>query len=120
MVLFMVQQAQKPSAVPTVFSVISMSFSALAFIFSIVLLIIAKIGPESGGTATAPTNRAVFTVAGMIFFTGFVWIFAMIGGFAGFIMTIVDIATKRTMILWIPVSAMVLSVISILMSTFAF
>ena len=114
------QQEKRPSASPVVFSVIALVFAALALICAIVLIIISAVGPESGGSATALTNRAVLTVSGMIFFTGFTWIFAMIGGLMGFVMTIVDIIVKRTKIIWIPVSAMVLSITSIILSTVPF
>ena len=114
------QQEKKPSAVPVVFSVIALVFSTLALIFAIVLIIISVVGPESGGSATALTNRAVLTVSGMIFFTGFTWVFAMIGGFVGFIMLIVDIIVKRIKIIWIPIVAMVLSVTSMILSTIPF
>ena len=69
--------------IPVVFSVIALVFSALALICAIVLLIISDVGFDSGGSATALTNRAVLTVSGMIFFTGFTWIFAIIGGLMG-------------------------------------
>ena len=114
------QQEKRPSAVPVVFSVIALVFSALALIFAIVLIIISVVGPESGGSATALTNRGVLTVSGMIFFTGFTWIFAMIGGFMGFVMTIVDIIVKRVKIIWIPVLAMVLGITGIILSTVPF
>ena len=113
------QQEKRPSAVPVVFSVIALVFSALALICAIVLIIISDVGPESG-SATALTNRAVLTVSGMIFFTGFTWLFAMIGGLIGFIMTIVDIVVKRVKIIWIPVSAMVLGITSMILSTVPF
>ena len=111
------QQEKRPSAVPVVFSVIALVLSALALICSILLIIISAVGPERGGTATALTNRAVLTVSGMIFFTGFAWMFAMIGGFMGFVMTIVDIIVKRVKIIWIPVLAMVLGIASMILST---
>ena len=114
------QQEKKPSAGPVVFSVIALAFSALALICAIVLIIISGVGPESGGSATALTNRAVLTVSGMIFFTGFTWIFAMIGGFMGFIMIIVDIVVKRVKIIWIPIVAVVLGVTSMILSTVPF
>ena len=114
------QQEKRPSAVPVVFSVIALVFSALAMICAIVLIIISVVGPERGGSATALTNRAVLTVSGMIFFTGFTWIFAMIGGLMGFVMTIVDIIVKRVKIIWIPALAMVLGITSIILSTVPF
>ena len=114
------QQEKRPSAGPVIFSVIALVFSALALICAIVLIIISAVGPESGGSATALTNRAVLTVSGMIFFTGFTWIFAMIGALLGFVMTIVDIVVKRVKIIWIPALAMVLGITSIILSTVPF
>lgn len=114
------QQEKRPSAVPVVFSVIALVFSAFALICAIILIIISAVGPESGGSATALTNRAVLTVSGMIFFTGFTWMFAMIGGLMGFVMTIVDIIVKRTKIIWIPVLALILSITSTILSTVPF
>ena len=114
------QQGKKPSAVPVVFSIIALVVSTLALICAIVLIIVSTVGPERGGTATALTNRAVLTVSGMIFFTAFAWGFAMIGGFMGFVMTIVDIAVKRVKIIWIPVLAIVLGIGSIILSTVPF
>ena len=111
------QQEKRPSAGPMIISVIALVFSALALICAIVLIIISAVGPESGGSATALTNRTVLTVSGMIFFTGFTWIFAMSGGLMGFVMTIVDIIVKRAKIIWIPVLAMVLGITSIILST---
>ena len=113
-------QEKRQSAVPTVFSVISLVFSALALICAILLIIISNVGPERGGTATALTNRAVLTVSGMIFFVGFTWIFAMIGGFMGLVMTIVDAVVKRVRIIWIPILAIVLGVTSVILSTVPF
>ena len=113
------QQENKPSVIPAVFSVISLILSVLAFICVILLLIITRVGPESGGTATALTNRAVLTVSGMIFFAGFTWVFALIGGFTGLIMTIIDLVMKRFKIIWIPILSMVLGIISFVLSAFA-
>ena len=115
----MVQKDNKPSAVPTVFSVISLVLSALAFICAILLYIIVNVVPKQGGTATALTGRAVLTVSGMVIFIAGAWGFGLIGGLAGFIMTIVDAATKRTKILWIPICAIVLGVISIVVCCIA-
>ena len=92
----------------------------LALICAVLLIVVSAVGPESGGTATALTNRAVLTVSGMIFFTGFTWVFAMVGGLMGFIMLIVDIVVKRVKIIWIPILAMVLGVISVILSTIPF
>ena len=114
------QQEKKPSAVPVVFSAIALTVSVLALICAVLLIVVSTVGPESGGTATALTNRAVLTVSGMIFFTGFTWVFAMIGGLMGFIMLIVDIVVKRVKIIWIPILAMVLGVISMILSTIPF
>jgi hypothetical protein len=52
----------------------------------------------------------------MIFFTAGVWIFGIIGSLLGFIMTIVDIVAKRTRILWMPITAVVLAIVSIVLS----
>ena len=114
------QQEKKPSAVPVVFSAIALTASVLALICAVLLIVVSAVGPESGGTATALTNRAVLTVSGMIFFTGFTWIFAMIGGIMGFVMTIVVIIKKRVKIIWIPIAAMVLAVTSMILSTIPF
>ena len=111
------QQEKRPSAVPVVFSVIALVFSVLAIICAVILIIISNVGPESGGTATALTNRAVLTVSGMIFFAGFTWLFAMAGGLMGFVMIIVDIIVKRVKIIWIPVLAVILGIISVILST---
>lgn len=114
------QQEKKPSAVPVVFSSIALTASVLALICAVLLIVVSAVGPESGGTATALTDRAVLTVSGMIFFTGFTWVFAMVGGLMGFIMLIVDIIVKRVKIIWIPILAMVLGVISVILSTIPF
>ena len=114
------QQEKKPSAVPVVFSAIALTASVLALICAVLLIVVSAVGPESGGTATALTNRAVLTVSGMIYFTGFTWVFAMVGGLMGFIMLIVDIVVKRVKIIWIPILAMVLGVISVILSTIPF
>ena len=114
------QQEKRQSAVPVVFSVIAFTASVLALICALLLIIVTAVGPESGGTATALTNRAVLTVSGMIFFTGFTWVFAMIGGFMGFIMVIVDVIVKRVKIIWLPIAAMVLAVASMILSTIPF
>ena len=114
------QQEKKPSAVPVVFSAIALTASVLALICAVLLIVVSAVGPESGGTATALTNRAVLTVSGLIFFTGFTWVFAMVGGLMGFIMLIVDIVVKRVKIIWIPILAMVLGVTSMILSTIPF
>ncbi len=110
---------QKPSSVPTVLSVISLVISALGFICAVILLLISVFGRE-GGSATALTKNAVMFVSGMVFFTAFAWIFAILGGFAGFFMMIVDVAVKRTNILLMPITSVILGIISIVMSIFAF
>ena len=110
----------KPSAAPTVLSVITLVISLLAFICSISLILISVFGPDSGGSSTAITNRALFFVSGMVLFTGAAWILAMIGILAGFIMLIVNIAVKRAGILWMPITSVVVCVISMIMSIFAF
>ena len=114
------QQEKRPSVVPVVFSVIALASSGLALICAILLIVVSAVGPEKGGSATALTNRAVLTVSGMIFFTGFTWMFATIGGFTGFIMTIVDIIVKRVRIIWIPVLAVVIGITSMILSTVPF
>ncbi|MCR5673005.1 MAG: hypothetical protein K6F87_04755 [Lachnospiraceae bacterium] len=106
------QQIKKPSAAPTVLSVIALAFSALALLCVMSLVIVTKVGPESG-SATALTWRAVFTVGGMIFFIGFTWILGIMGILAGLVMMIVDIATARKKILWIPILAVVVAIVSI-------
>ena len=118
--LIMDQQGKKASAVPVVFSVIALSFSALALICAVLLLIVSIVGPESGGTSTAITNRAFLTVSGMIFFTAFAWGFAMLGEVMGLVMTIVDIAIKRVKIIWIPAVALGLGIVSMILTTAAY
>ena len=110
----MEQQKNRPSAAPMVFSIIALVFSSLALVSAILFIIVLHIGPESGGTATALTGRAVLTVSGMILFTAATWGCAMTGGFLGFIMMIVDIAVKRLKILWIPILSMVLGIAGII------
>ena len=111
---------QKPSTVPTVLSIITFGISALAFVCAIILILISVFAPKSGGTSTALTGSAVLFVSGMVLFAGATWLLAMIGGFAGFVMVIVDLVLKRTNILWMPVTAMFLDVVSIIISVFAF
>lgn len=105
----------KPSGAPTVFSVISFVISVLAFICAVIFLLTSAFDPD-GGTATAVSNRGILTLTGMIFFTAGVWIFGIIGSLLGFIMTIVDIVAKRTRILWMPITAVVLAIVSIVLS----
>ena len=114
------QSAGTTSIVPTVISVIALVVSGLALICVVLLLIISKTGTGQGGSATAITNSAALSVAGMVFFTAFTWIFAILGGLIGLIMLIIDIAVKRANILWMPISAIVVGVISILLSILAF
>ena len=114
------KSAKKASAVPAVISVIALVISVIALIFVLLLLIISKAGTGQGGTATAVTNTAALSVAGMVFFTAFTWIFAILGGTMGLIMLIVDIVVKRANILWMPISAIVLGGISILLSLSVF
>ncbi len=114
------QSASTTSIVPTVISVIALVVSGLALICVVLLLIISKTGTGQGGSATAITNSAALSVTGMVFFTAFTWIFAILGGLIGLIMLIIDIAVKRANILWMPISAIVVGVISILLSILAF
>ena len=114
------QSASTTSIVPTVISVIALVVSGLALICVVLLLIISKAGTGQGGSATAITNSAALSVTGMVFFTAFTWIFAILGGLIGLIMLIIDIAVKRANILWMPISAIVVGVISILLSILAF
>ena len=114
------QSASTTSIVPTVISVIALVASGLALICVVLLLIISKTGTGQGGSATAITNSAALSVTGMVFFTAFTWIFAILGGLIGLIMLIIDIAVKRANILWMPISAIVVGVISILLSILAF
>lgn len=114
------QSASTTSIVPTVISVIALVVSGLALICVVLLLIISKTGTGQGGSATAITNSAALSVTGMVFFTAFTWIFAILGGLTGLIMLIIDIVVKRANIVWIPISAIVVGVISILLSILAF
>lgn len=114
------QSAGTTSIVPTVISVIALVVSGLALICVVLLLIVSKAGTGQGGSATAITNSAALSVTGMVFFTAFTWIFAILGGLIGLIMLIIDIAVKRANILWMPISAILLGVISILLSILAF
>ena len=114
------QSAGTTLIVPTVISVIALVASVIAFVCVILLLIVSKAGTGQGGSATAITNSAALSVAGMVFFTAFTWIFAILGGFIGLIMLIIDIAVKRANNLWMPISAIVVGVISILLSILAF
>ena len=108
------------SIVPTVISVIALVVSGIALVCVLLLLIISKAGTGQGGSATAITNSAALSLAGMVFFTAFTWIFALLGGLVGIIMFVIDIAVKRTNILWMPISAIVLGVTSMLLSILAF
>ncbi len=56
----------------------------------------------------------------MIVFTAATWIFAILGGFVGFVMLIVDIVAKRLNILWMPITSMVLGIVSLIMSAIAY
>ena len=114
------QSGRTSSGVPTVFSVIALVVSAMALICMLLLLVISKAGTGQEGTATAITNSAALSVTGMIFFTAFTWIFAILGGMIGLAMLIIDIVVKKANILWMPISAIVLGVISILLSLLAF
>ena len=114
------QSAGTTSIVPTVISVIALVASVIAFVCVILLLIVSKAGTGQGGSATAITNSAALSVTGMVFFTAFTWIFAILGVLIGLIMLIIDIAVKRANILWVPISAIVVGVISILLSILAF
>ena len=108
------------SIVPTVISVIALVVSGIALVCVLLLLIISRAGTGQGGSATAITNSAALSLAGMVFFTAFTWIFALLGGLVGLIMFVIDIAVKRTNILWMPISAIVLGVTSMLLSILAF
>ena len=108
------------SIVPTVISVIALVVSGIALVCVLLLLIISKAGTGQGESATAITNSAALSLAGMVFFTAFTWIFALLGGLVGLIMFVIDIAVKRTNILWMPISAIVLGVTSMLLSILAF
>lgn len=114
------QSVRSTSIVPTVVSVIALVVSGIALVCVLLLLIISKVRTGQGGSATAITNSAAMSVVGMVFFTAFTWIFAILGGFIGLIMLVVDIAVKRGSILWMPITAIVLGVISMLLSILAF
>lgn len=114
------QSASTTSTAPNVISVIALVVSGIALICVVLLLIISKTGTGQGGSATAITNSAALSVTGMVFFAAFTWIFAILGGLIGLIMLIIDIVVKRTNILWMPISAIVVGVISILLSILAF
>ena len=114
------QSGRTSSVVPTVFSVIALVVSVMALICVLLLLIISKAGTGQGGTATAITNSAALSVTGMIFFTAFTWIFAILGGMIGLAMLIIDIVVKKASTLWMPISAIVLGVISLLLSLLVF
>ena len=104
------QKSNNPSAALTVLSIIAFATSAIAMIFAILFVIIVNVGPESGGTATALTGRAVLTVSGMILFTAATWGFGMLGTLMGFVMTIVDLAKRSFRIVWMPIAAVVLGI----------
>ena len=114
------QSASTTSTAPNVISVIALVVSGIALVCAILLLIVSKVGTGQGGSATAITNSAALSVTGMVFFAAFTWIFAILGGLIGLIMLIIDIVVKRANIVWIPISAIVVGVISILLSLLAF
>lgn len=114
------QSVKTTSMVPTVVSVIALVVSGIALVCMLLLLIMSKAGTGQGGSATAITNSAALSVAGMVFFTAFTWIFAILGGLIGLIMFVIDIAVKRGNILWMPILAIVLGVTSMLLSILAF
>lgn len=114
------QSSSTTSIVPTVISVIALVASVIAFVCVILLLIVSKAGTGQGGSAMAITNSAALSVTGMVFFTAFTWIFAILGGLIGLIVLIIDIAVKRANILWMSISAIAVGVISILLSILAF
>ncbi|MCR5475565.1 MAG: hypothetical protein K6F28_10245 [Lachnospiraceae bacterium] len=111
---------KKPSVLPKVFSIIALVISGFALISVIALYAVAGFGPKSGGTATALTDEAVLAVSGMVFFTGATWIFAMVGAGLGIVMLVVDIAVKRTKIIWMPVTSVILGIASMIASIFVF
>ena len=111
---------QKPSAAPVVLSGITFGISALAAVCAALLLFLTVFGTGSGGPATALTNQAVFFVTAVVLLTGAVWLFSVLGGLAGLIMTIADIALRRFSILWMPIVAVVLSIACFIVSFLVF
>lgn len=90
------QSASTTSTAPNVISVIALVVSGIALICVVLLLIISKTGTGQGGSATAITNSAALSVAGMVFFTAFTWIFAILGGLTGLIMLINEVPLKSS------------------------
>lgn len=115
---FMNEQNKKTSAVPFVLSLISFIFSFLALINAMILIYIVSFDTQ-GGTATALNGQAVAAISGLILTIGGTWGFSIIGGLMGVVMAIVDGSTKRTNIIWMPIVAIVVSLISILVSIIA-
>ena len=111
---------QKQSAAPKVFSMIFMITSVIACICAVILRGIVGSVTGSSGSATAVTNSAVITVAGIVFLSAGTWVFSLIGGVGGFIMLIIDLVIKRVKILWIPVTAIILGVISVMITVLAY
>lgn len=61
------QSVKTTSMVPTVVSVIALVVSGIALVCMLLLLIMSKAGTGQGGSATAITNSAALSVAGMEF-----------------------------------------------------
>lgn len=109
------EQNKKTSAAPFVLSLISFILSLLALINAMILTYIVSFG-DQGGTATAVNGQEVAALSGLILTVGGTWGFSIIGGLMGVVMTIVDSTTRRMNIIWMPIVAIVVSVISILIS----
>ena len=111
---------QNQSNAPKVISKISMITSVIGFICAIMLFRIGGSMSGSPGSATAVTGSVAIMVTGIVFLSAGTWVFSLIGTVSGFIMLIVNLVTKRTDIVWIPVTAVILGVVSLIISVIAF
>ena len=103
----------KPSAVPKILSIITLIISAISLLSAIALLILTNTTVEGG---KAVGFQMTGYIAGIgIFMIGSL-VLALIGGFAGFIMTIVMLVTKRATIVWMPLVSMTACVASVIIS----
>ena len=104
-------EENKPSKAFSTASIVSLIFSGLGALFSLMVVVMYFFGGSGGGYHTAVTNEAILGIAGVMIFAVGSWIFGFIGFLMGLIITIVGFVKKMTEKIWMPILSIVLGLV---------
>ena len=103
----------KPHVVTTIISIITLIISALSLLSSIALLILTNTTVSGGDNIGI---EMVGYISGIGLFMICAFILALVGGIAGFIMTIVTLVVKNFKTVWMPIVSMVACIAAVIIT----